>query len=200
MIRDWKNKVALTAVGAGLLTLAFVGFWNVARPQSDSAAPGVVVMVSPIPASSSESVSEEQETVKCGFCDWLDTQIAIWDAELEIPLPRKGGSTLPRGELPCPPDTGCYDPNAAAAADSWDSGYKTAVRYCAGELTAPPRPPSEMPNLRTGFMAGLQDSCGEIPSIYSDGPKARCNDGHFSYSEVRNGTCSYHNGVAEWLR
>jgi hypothetical protein len=34
----------------------------------------------------------------------------------------------------------------------------------------------------------------------SVGPTAKCRDGTYSYSHHRRGTCSYHNGVARWLR
>lgn len=30
------------------------------------------------------------------------------------------------------------------------------------------------------------------------GATARCNDGTYSYSQHRQGTCSHHGGVAEW--
>jgi hypothetical protein len=32
------------------------------------------------------------------------------------------------------------------------------------------------------------------------GASARCRDGTYSFSEHRRGTCSYHGGVARWLR
>ena len=32
-----------------------------------------------------------------------------------------------------------------------------------------------------------------------DGASAQCNDGTYSFSEHRRGTCSYHGGVAQWL-
>jgi hypothetical protein len=32
------------------------------------------------------------------------------------------------------------------------------------------------------------------------GATARCVDGSYSYSTHRQGTCSWHDGVAEWLR
>src|SRR5947208_9284651 len=31
------------------------------------------------------------------------------------------------------------------------------------------------------------------------GATARCNDGTYSYSQHRSGTCSHHGGVAQWL-
>lgn len=33
---------------------------------------------------------------------------------------------------------------------------------------------------------------------YNSGATARCNDGTYSYSQSRRGTCSHHGGVAEW--
>jgi SH3-like domain-containing protein len=33
-----------------------------------------------------------------------------------------------------------------------------------------------------------------------EGATARCRDGSYSFSQHRRGTCSYHGGVAEWLR
>jgi hypothetical protein len=32
------------------------------------------------------------------------------------------------------------------------------------------------------------------------GASARCRDGTYSFSESRRGTCSWHGGVAQWLR
>ncbi len=32
----------------------------------------------------------------------------------------------------------------------------------------------------------------------SQEPTALCNDGTYSYSQHRSGTCSWHDGVAEW--
>ncbi len=49
------------------------------------------------------------------------------------------------------------------------------------------------------------NSFGEIvqsPSIFTsvpNGATARCVDGTYSFSRSRNGTCSHHGGVAEWL-
>jgi hypothetical protein len=46
---------------------------------------------------------------------------------------------------------------------------------------------------------------GPTPNSNASGPAAkehataRCNDGTYSYSKHRQGTCSHHGGVAEWL-
>lgn len=40
----------------------------------------------------------------------------------------------------------------------------------------------------------------KIPTIErNDGAKAMCEDGYYSYSHKRSGTCSGHGGVKEWL-
>jgi hypothetical protein len=43
---------------------------------------------------------------------------------------------------------------------------------------------------------------GPTPNPYlpvPGGPTAICRDGTYSYSQTRQGTCSYHGGVATWL-
>ncbi|MEJ8646815.1 DUF3761 domain-containing protein [Streptomyces sp. MS1.AVA.3] len=43
-------------------------------------------------------------------------------------------------------------------------------------------------------------SGGEEQPQAPAGASARCNDGTYSYSGHRRGTCSHHHGVAVWLR
>lgn len=53
-----------------------------------------------------------------------------------------------------------------------------------------------------GSGGGYQNSDGNyVPSPGSNpaGATARCNDGTYSYSQHRQGTCSHHGGVAAWL-
>lgn len=62
-------------------------------------------------------------------------------------------------------------------------------------------PPAPTPPSNSGG-SGYQNSSGNyVPSPGSnpDGATARCNDGTYSYSQHRQGTCSHHGGVAEWL-
>ena len=43
----------------------------------------------------------------------------------------------------------------------------------------------------------------QAPTFYAEAPEnatAKCNDGSFSFSKNRRGTCSGHGGVAEWLK
>lgn len=48
---------------------------------------------------------------------------------------------------------------------------------------SPPQPPQPAP-----------------PQVSDNNPTALCRDGTYSYSQHRRGTCSWHGGVAEWLR
>ena len=40
------------------------------------------------------------------------------------------------------------------------------------------------------------ENCSAAPQ----GATAQCRDGTYSFSQSRRGTCSYHGGVAKWLR
>lgn len=46
-----------------------------------------------------------------------------------------------------------------------------------------------------GALAGGTTARGQAPP----GATARCNDGTYSFSQHRSGTCSHHRGVAQWL-
>lgn len=46
----------------------------------------------------------------------------------------------------------------------------------------------------------IKDMPTAEPPTSGSGPTALCNDGTYSYSQHRRGTCSWHGGVREWLR
>jgi len=48
----------------------------------------------------------------------------------------------------------------------------------------------------SGFPSPTRTAGGQPPA----GATAHCRDGTFSFSRTRQGTCSHHGGVAEWLR
>jgi Protein of unknown function (DUF3761) len=66
----------------------------------------------------------------------------------------------------------------------------------------PPAPPPTEPVCLNGSYTNSEGNkvCKpqESPTP-PPGATARCNDGTYSFSEHRSGTCSYHGGVAEWL-
>jgi len=49
------------------------------------------------------------------------------------------------------------------------------------------------------YYKNVDGLCVHRPSNNSQGASARCTDGSYSYSQHRQGTCSYHGGVATWL-
>jgi len=67
---------------------------------------------------------------------------------------------------------------------------------------------AEAPQAATSARRGYINSQGErvpSPTRTADGKPpagatAHCRDGTFSFSRTRQGTCSHHGGVAEWLR
>ena len=60
---------------------------------------------------------------------------------------------------------------------------------CSSEVSSQPKyAPTVVPTPKTDYV------------IPENQPSARCKDGTYSYSKNRSGTCSWHGGVAEWLR
>ena len=49
-----------------------------------------------------------------------------------------------------------------------------------------------------GYNACLEAS-SDVPTSPLSGVTAICNDGTYSYSKHRSGTCSHHGGVREWI-
>lgn len=49
-----------------------------------------------------------------------------------------------------------------------------------------------------GYYENVDGNCVRRPGDDPDGATARCNDGTYSYSQNRRGTCSGHGGVDEW--
>src|SRR3569833_292990 len=79
-----------------------------------------------------------------------------------------------------------------------DATGQTASAACAYTWAAP------APVVGTGTSGGSGSSSGSsggdsTAGVPSGGPTAICNDGTTSYSQHRQGTCSHHGGVAQWL-
>jgi hypothetical protein len=74
---------------------------------------------------------------------------------------------------------------------------KERLRTLQQELAPPP-----IPRDFGAFMDERRRQATEIRSLVAKAPKdatAICNDGTYSYSQSRSGTCSHHGGVKEWL-
>ena len=72
-----------------------------------------------------------------------------------------------------------------------------------GTYVAPVAPPPQVaPSCTNGSYvnsAGNTVCSPETSTSTPAGATARCNDGTYSFSQSRRGTCSFHGGVAEWL-
>lgn len=49
------------------------------------------------------------------------------------------------------------------------------------------------------YYRNVDGNCVHRPSNNPSGATAKCRDGSYSYSQHRQGTCSGHGGVAQWL-
>lgn len=49
------------------------------------------------------------------------------------------------------------------------------------------------------YYKNVDGNCVHRPSDNPSGASAKCRDGSYSYSQHRQGTCSGHGGVAQWL-
>jgi hypothetical protein len=49
------------------------------------------------------------------------------------------------------------------------------------------------------YYRNAEGNCVHRPSDNPSGASAKCRDGSYSYSQHRQGTCSGHGGVAQWL-
>ncbi|MGY1619035.1 DUF3761 domain-containing protein [Geodermatophilus sp. SYSU D00691] len=87
-----------------------------------------------------------------------------------------------------------------------DATGRTVDAACAYSWTRPAPPPAPAPAPAPaaggGSSSGSSTSGGgggttEVPQ--TGGPTAICEDGTYSYSANRRGTCSHHGGVATWL-
>lgn len=55
------------------------------------------------------------------------------------------------------------------------------------------------PSCPDGYYKNVDGNCVASPGSDSSGATAKCRDGSYSYSQHRQGTCSGHGGVAQWL-
>jgi hypothetical protein len=63
-----------------------------------------------------------------------------------------------------------------------------------------PNPPTPIPTIQPTSTPVPYIAPAPIRPVHPAGATALCNDGTYSYSANRRGTCSHHGGVAIWLR
>jgi cytoskeletal protein RodZ len=91
------------------------------------------------------------------------------------------------------------------AATSTNVQAPTTESPASVESTAPTAssPTSSTPSTNSGSTYTNVDGNTVQSPTYSDsipeGATAQCEDGGYSFSQHRSGTCSHHGGVAEWL-
>lgn len=76
-------------------------------------------------------------------------------------------------------------------------GLGFAISGAAPALAAPP--PILLSMCSGSEYENVDGDCIPRPSGESSGATAMCEDGSYSYSTHRSGTCSGHGGVSEWL-
>lgn len=67
------------------------------------------------------------------------------------------------------------------------------------EIYLNPNSTPEEKNAAIARLSTYNDIIGLKYDCYRSIPTALCNDGTYSYSQDKNGTCSYHNGVSQWF-
>ncbi len=62
-----------------------------------------------------------------------------------------------------------------------------------------PAPVATSASCGSDYYMNVDGNCVHRPSSSPSGASAKCKDGSYSYSQHRQGTCSGHGGVAQWL-
>jgi len=85
-----------------------------------------------------------------------------------------------------------------APAKSTDS-YKTPESNASSSESSSSDKVISGPSCPDGYYKNVDGNCVASPGNDPSGATAKCRDGTYSYSQHRQGTCSGHGGVAEWL-
>ena len=101
----------------------------------------------------------------------------------------------PRVEPTSPPEP-IYSPVSAYTAPA--PVYSTKA-YTAPPATSEPTTGAYNGGGTTDTYTNVDGNQVERPDGSSSGASAQCNDGTYSHSQHRSGTCSGHGGVAHWL-
>ncbi|UKD51878.1 DUF3761 domain-containing protein [Amycolatopsis sp. FU40] len=76
---------------------------------------------------------------------------------------------------------------------------QAAPPYQAAPSAQPTTPDPVPADCGPGYYRNSSGTCVHNPSSNPSGATALCNDGTYSYSQHRSGTCSGHGGVKQWL-
>jgi hypothetical protein len=185
MLRDWKDKAALSAVGLGILTLIIVAVlalanasWNTESVVTIKTPESVVVSTpTPIPT---------QVTCLTGSVPRTSINGAVTCVSAPTPTTE---STEDLFDKYGPSDATIRDRITDAEDYLRSVGSNWCVsRYLGWLFWQGEEYQTELNRL--AYWVALEAPCRQ--------PTALCNDGWLSYSKSRSGTCSWHGGVATW--
>lgn len=158
-----------------------IGLWSAASLQTDSSLPGSVVMPPDTSTSPPQSVGDQRP---------LTTSTSDATTTVNVRGYFRKDGTYVAGHKRTAPDgnfnnnwstQGNVNPYTGEVGTKRQSGWLTALKWI-----------------------GVGAALGALLYLDAKYPSAtataRCKDGTYSYSLHRQGTCSYHGGVAYWLR
>jgi hypothetical protein len=96
--------------------------------------------------------------------------------------------------------TTTQQPNITA--DTKQAAPTVTAQESAPAPTPTPTPAPAPKTCDSGYYINSDGNCVESPTYAPSAPAgatAECNDGTYSFSQHRSGTCSHHGGVASWL-
>lgn len=116
-------------------------------------------------------------------------------APVETTAPQAPTTTVHLSKPPSAP----APPSTPAVVDSPEIPVPVTTTAARAPLNPPP---DTATSCSEGSYRNMDGNCIPRPApapVAPQGATARCVDGTFSYSQHRQGTCSHHGGVAEWL-
>ncbi|MGW7533782.1 DUF3761 domain-containing protein [Amycolatopsis sp. NPDC054798] len=106
-------------------------------------------------------------------------------------------TTTPSTSIAVPVTTTQVAPPTTVAKPKTAPKTQTAPRASASQ--PPPAPDPAPAECGSDYYRNSSGNCVHRPDSNPSGATALCNDGTYSYSQHRSGTCSHHGGVRQWL-
>jgi len=132
------------------------------------------------------------------------------------PLPTRAPFTLPALPTFTPYQAPDFTFDYTSPLNTWSSTSNSSLYTPSQTQVLPALPPLQTSSVSpgytqpantlqttcsSGYYVNVDDRCVRLPTPTNigNGASARCEDGSFSYSQNRQGTCSHHGGVDAWL-
>ncbi|WP_020665066.1 DUF3761 domain-containing protein [Amycolatopsis benzoatilytica] len=100
---------------------------------------------------------------------------------------------------PGAPTTSSTAPETATPDTSPALSSQDAPSTTTPVVPSPPTQAADPAACGSGYYRNSSGNCVHDPSSNPSGATALCEDGSYSYSQHRSGTCSRHGGVRQWL-